>query len=389
MSTKKVLILIVLAQFLCSSSWFAVNAVMGEISQKMGAPDTFLSDATMTIQLGFIIGTLTFAMLSMADRFSPSKVFFGSSIMVSIFNLILIYPTLSLSYMLLSRFVVGFFLAGIYPVGMKIAADYFEKGLGKSLGFLVGALVLGTALPHLIKGFSYDVPWSYVIYTTSLLTILGGSGLIILVPDGPYKKIGQGIKFNSLLDGFKIEAFKEAAFGYFGHMWELYTFWAFVPIILQAYLEKNGVPYNDISLYSFIVIASGSVGCMVSGYLSQYYSAKRLASTFLFLSCMCCLLSPILFLMESAWLVILLLIFWGIAVVADSPLFSTLVAQNSPPESRGTAITLVNCIGFTITIISIQFLHFAKSYVDPQYIYMLLAIGPIWGLVNLLKIESH
>ncbi len=385
MVSKKILPLIVIAQFFCSSSWFAVNAVIENIITKIGASPAFLANATIAIQLGFIAGTLVFAVFSVADRFSPSTVFFVSAVFVCLFNLFLILPIIGKMGVLCSRVAVGFFLAGIYPVGMKIAADYFDKGLGKSLGFLVGALVLGTSFPHFIKSFTFATYWQYVIYGTSFLTILGGTALVVFVPDGPFKKSMQKIKLRSLFDGFINKNFKAAAFGYFGHMWELYTFWAFVPIILKNHLLYNQTKGTNIALFSFIIIATGGIACAMSGYLSRYFSEKKIATFSLLLSCLCCLLSPFLLYTTSTTFTIIFLIFWGMVVITDSPLFSTLVARFAPPESKGTALTLVSCIGFAITIISIKSISFMGELIDVRYIYVLLSIGPIWGLLHLNK----
>mgnify|MGYP002639492489 CR=1 FL=1 len=126
-----------------------------------------------------------------------------------------------------------FFLAGIYPVGMKIATDYFKNGLGKSLGFLVGALVIGTEFPHLLNGISDTFTWKPVLITTSSLAIFGGLLMFILVPDGPYRKPSQQSDFSIFFKVFQNRKFRSVTFGYFGHAWELYAFWAFVPIILM------------------------------------------------------------------------------------------------------------------------------------------------------------
>jgi MFS family permease len=385
MVSKRVLPIIVLSQILCSSSWFAVNAIIAQVGARFEESPNFLANVTIAIQLGFILGTLFYAIFSFADRFSPSKVFFYSSLLVGLFNLVLIIPTIGMIEIMTSRLMVGFFLAGIYPVGMKIAADYFDKGLGKSLGFLVGALVLGTSFPHFIKSFDLGLPWQYVIYSTSFLTFLGGFILILNIPDGPFKKKSQKLAIKNLFDGFKNVHFKSAAFGYFGHMWELYTFWAFVPMMLESHFENLQLENINIAFISFTIIASGSISCVMGGYLSQFFQAKTVATLALFLSCLCCLLSPFFLFSSSSSLTIAFLIFWGMVVIADSPLFSTLIARFAPVETKGTALILVNCIGFTITIVSIKFISFLANKIDPAYIYTLLAIGPIFGLISLKK----
>ncbi len=376
---KKSLIIIVVAQFFCTSLWFAGNAIIADLTTALHLPSTFIATLTSIVQFGFISGTFIFAFFSISDKFSPSKVFALSAFLAAVFNLGMAINGISETNLLIFRFSTGFFLAGIYPVGMKIAADYVDKGLEKSLGFLVGALVLGTAFPHLLKSFTAHFPYQNVIYSTSILAIIGGS-LIYFLPDGPFRKPNLNFKLNAIFEGFKNKEFRKAAFGYFGHMWELYAFWAFVPIILSknnAFLNSN-----QISIWSFIIIAVGSLACIFSGLLSQKYQTKKIAFIALSLSGICCLLSPI-FIQQSLWIFIGFMIFWGVMVVADSPLFSTLVAQNAPQQNRGTALTIVNCIGFSITIISIQFLQIMVKHIDFQYLYMFLAIGPFLGLLAL------
>ena len=380
---KKILPIIVLSQFLCTSLWFAGNAILPDIIVTLHLHPNFLAHLTSAVQVGFITGTLVFAVLAISDRFSPSLVFFVSSVIAAIFNLAITIEGIHSISLLSFRFLTGFFLAGIYPIGMKIASDYYQKGLGKSLGFLVGALVVGTAFPHLLKNITAELPWKYVIFSTSALSVLGGLTIFLFVPDGPYRKSGQKLKLTEFLMGFKNKKFRAAAFGYFGHMWELYAFWAFVPVMLATY--KNHFPQShlNIPLFSFLIIASGGVACVVSGLLSQKFAPEKIATLSLFLSCLCCLFSPLFLLNPSEAISLAFLFFWALVVIADSPLFSTLVAQNAPEESRGTSLTIVNCIGFTITIISIQFIGALSNPANAQYLYTLLAIGPIIGLVAL------
>ena len=291
--------------------------------------------------------------------------------------------------MILFRVLTGFFLAGIYPVGMKIASDHYQQGLGKSLGFLVGALVLGTAFPHLLKALTANFPWRYVIFGTSALSTVGGLAMLIFVPDGPHRKAGQKLNFGGFLNSFRDVKFRSAAFGYFGHMWELYAFWVFVPVILTAYKSHYPVIDFNIPLLSFFIIASGSLACVFSGLISQRLGAKRTATIALSISCLCCFISPLLLFSSSPVALVIFMFIWGMAVIADSPLFSTLVAQNAPATSKGTALTIVNCLGFAITIVSIQFINALRNAENARYIYMLLAIGPVLGLLALFKRERQ
>jgi len=335
LSNKKwILPVIVIAQFCCTSLWFASNGAINDLIANFQLSYQALGHLTSVIQFGFITGTLTFAVLTIADRFSPSHVFFVCGI------------------------------AG--------------------LGFLVGALVLGTALPHLLKGITTEITWKSLIFIISGLAVIGSFLILLLVADGPYRKKSQQPDFSQWLSVFKHNRFRAAAFGYFGHMWELYAFWAFIPVILNYKLGNDILPY-DISILSFVIIGIGSLGCVVGGYLSERYGTQKIATIALCLSLICCLISPIMLSFNNPEILIVFLLFWGIVVIADSPLFSTLVATNANPQSKGTALTIVNCIGFAITIISIQLLNYLNQYLDLINILWLLAIGPIIGLIFLMS----
>jgi MFS family permease len=384
---KKVLPITVIAQFLCTSLWFAGNAVMSDIIQQFQVSPSYLTYLTSTVQAGFISGTLLFAILGVADRFSPSKIFFICAIVAASFNLIIGFSGVHLMLLFVCRFLTGFFLAGIYPIGMKIASDHYEQGLGKSLGFLVGALVLGTSFPHLLKSGLGHLPWKYVIFSTSILSFLGGLTLFLGVPDGPYRKPGQQLKLAAFMHSFKNNEFRAAAFGYFGHQWELYTFWVFIPVILSNYSRHFKIDLN-IPLWSFFFIFVGSLACVISGLMANRFGAKKIASIALSVSGICCVLSPFFLFSSSIVLFFLFLLVWGMFIVADSPLFSTLIAQNAPTELRGSSLTIVNCIGFTITILSIQFMNVILTKENTQYIFMMLAFGPLFGLYALLKKQN-
>lgn len=384
MSNKKTLLFIVLAQFLCTSLWFAGNAVVGDLIHKLSFPSNAVGHLTSAIQFGFIIGTLGYALLNIADRFSPSKVFMCSAILAAGFNLLLTLPSLGFTLALSSRFFTGFFLAGIYPVGMKIAADHFDKDLGKSLGLLVGALVLGTAFPHLIKSYTSATSYELVICLVSALAVLGGLLILIFVPDGPYRKPSQQVQLGKTFAAFRNSKFRGAAFAYFGHMWELYTFYAFIPQILVYFMIKNQVEFN-VSFWSFLIIGAGGLGCALAGLLSQKHPPKVIAAVALSVSGIICFFTPVLLGFSMSFLFLATLLIWGITVAADSPMFSTLVAKNAIAELKGTALTIVNCIGFALTIASIQLVSWMMDFIDFRYLFLILAIGPVFGLINLLS----
>jgi MFS family permease len=377
-----ILPIIILSQFACTSTWFAGNAILESLSKQLAFGSDIIGYVLSSVQFGFIIGTLLFGILMIADRFSPSRVFMLCAFLASLSNLFLILPNLSVYTLMLARFSTGFFLAGIYPVGMKIAADYYEKGLGKALGFLVGALVLGTAFPFLINGISWGNHPDSVIKITSGITAIGGLLLFVLVPNGPFRVVSPTLKLDAGPRLFRNSEFRKSAFGYFGHMWELYAFWAFTPI---AILWFNSDTESEISvpLWTGIIIALGGVSCAFGGIVSQKIGSKKVAMFALSMSGLLCLISPILFSLPSP-IFLLGWCLWGIAVTADSPQFSNLVATSVTPELKGTALTLVNCIGFAITIFSIQLLGLLQNNIPIYLLFIPLAIGPILGVYNLM-----
>jgi MFS family permease len=346
-------------------------------------PNSALENLTSAVQFGFITGTLLFALFTIADRFSPSKVFFLCASLGALCNASLIFKFNTISNLLIIRFLTGFFLAGIYPIGMKIATDYYKKGLGISLGFIVGALVLGTALPHLLKDSMHAFSWETVLLSISGLAIFGGCLLVIFVKNGPYRQKGTSLDLTICFKVFKNRAFRKASFGYFGHMWELYTFWTFVPILLKTYSDMYTKVQFNIPLLSFFIIGIGSISCILGSYLAAKFGTKRTAFSALLLSCICCLVSPLFFLISNETIFLLFLLFWGMVVIADSALFSTLVAQNTPEKDKGTALTIVNCIGFSVTILSLQLVSALFHSTSSTFVFLILAIGPVLGLISL------
>lgn len=383
--SKQILILIVLAQFCCTSLWFASNAIIEQLISAFSLAENCLGMLTSFVQFGFIAGTLLFALSNIADRFAPSLVFFGCAIAGSLFNAGLLLESNQYWSILTLRFLTGFSLAGIYPIGMKIAADYFEKGLGLSLGYLVGALVLGTALPHLFTAYSTNIPWQSVLIIISILSALGGILVLAFVPSGPYRSPSQELQWHKAFSIFKQKDFNAAAFGYFGHMWELYAFWTFLPLLLIAYFDFHQIPSPNISLVSFLIIGLGSAACILGGYWAEKTNPKKVATQALVISTLCCLLIPVLFLVNSPSLFLSFVFLWGFFVIMDSPMLSTLVAQTAPAAFKGTALTIVTCIGFAITIFSIQLLSFLVDFIPIENTLPLLAIGPIVGLIFLRK----
>lgn len=381
-----ILPVIVFSQFAGTSLWFAGNAVIPDLITELGLAETAVGYITTAVQAGFIMGTLVFAILNVADRVSPVKVFLSCSVLGASFNALTAFGG-SFPELMGARFLTGFFLAGIYPVGMKITSDWHERGLGKALGYLVGALVLGTAFPHFLKFAGADLPWRYVIFGTSVISVLGGLMLFLTVSDGPFKGKPGVFKPSAVFTLFRQKNFRSAAFGYFGHMWELYTFWAFVPVMLAYYVAESGTSL-DISLWSFFIIGIGGVSCAIGGHISLSKGSKKVAFSSLLISGICCLLIPFLF-QAPAWMFILFLLIWGMFVVSDSPQFSTMVAGSADRSYVATGLTIVNSIGFAITIFSIQLVSVLWVSNSTAFVFWVLLAGPILGLMSVSKFKKE
>jgi len=379
---RRVLPVIVLSQFAGTSLWFASNAVMGDLQRHWQLPDNALGAMTSAVQFGFIAGTLCFAWFAWADRFSPRLLFLVSAWLGAFANLLVWLATGGLSDLLLWRFVTGFFLAGIYPVGMKIAVAWYRQGVGRAIGYLVGALVLGTAFPHLLRGLGQALPWPAVIAASSAVAAMGGTLLFLLVPDGPHLPPGRRLQPGALKTLIRCADFRRASFAYFGHQWEIYALWTFIPTLLAAYARQHGLAGFPVSLWSFLIIAVGAAGCIGGGIVSRQVGSLVVAFAQLAVSGCCCLLVPLAFFLPPGLFLPFLLI-WGIAVVGDSPQYSALSAHTAPREQVGSALTLMNCLGFAVTIGSIQLLsHLMRSFplVD---LLPLLGFGPLFGLWQL------
>jgi len=374
-----ILPILVLSQFAGTSLWFSGNAIISDLQLHWNLDPASIGYVTSSVQFGFISGTLCFAFFAISDVFSPRKVFFVCSLLGALANLNIYLLADGLTSLLLFRFLTGFFLAGIYPVGMKIASGWYKEGLGQAMGFLVGALVLGTAFPHLLKGLGETLHWNSVIISVSFICVIGGLLMFLLVPDGPYLFKGTKFNYKAIYLIFQSKDLRAASFGYFGHMWELYTLWAFIPILLATYSKIYSIEIN-IPLWSFIFIASGALGCFLGGIISKRTGSAPVAFYQLVVSGICCLFSAIIY-EAPVFLFFAILIIWGITIAGDSPQFSTLTAQTAPKEYVGSALTIVTSIGFLITIFSIEFINYIINYINPKFVFMLLTPGPVIGLI--------
>ncbi len=378
------LFVIVLAQFAGTSLWFAGNAILPNLQPLLGT--TALSGwITSAVQLGFIGGTLVYTIYRIPDTYPATRVFLVSVVAAALFNLLILVLPLQSGWVLLSRFGTGFFLAGVYPVGMKIAADWFRPVLGRAMGFLVGALVLGTALPHLIRGIGKSLPYEGVLFTVSTLAVAGGLLLVWFIPATPVTRRSGTFNLGVFPMLLRPGPLRAGVAGYFGHMWELYALWAFLPALLAIYSQRHTDFLFNQSVWAFWGIAVGFLGCAGGGLIALRVGSRHVAMANLVISCCCTALIP-LAVNAPPLLFLGFLIIYGITLAGDSPQLTTIISTNVPNEIRGSLLTLVTCIGFSITIISIQALAWLLPYSGGSaWVFWVLVPGPllgIWGLVN-------
>ena len=372
---KRILPILVLAQFAGTSLWFAINAVMPDLQQQMGWPSSAVGRLTSALQLGFIVGTLVFALLAIADRFSSRRVFLSCALAGALCTLGALLHIESFNELLLWRAATGFFLAGIYPVGMKIASQWFPEGLGVALGWLVGALVLGSASAHGIRALAVELHWSTVMISVAVLAAAGGLILFMAIPEPPTSKAtAKKLEWQALASMWTDWRVRASVLGYFGHMWELYTLWVLVPLILATKLEGQ-----SLSFAAFGVLGIGALGCIGGGWLAKRWGSARVATLQLSMSGFCCLLAPWLMSAPLCWFLLWLAI-WGLTAAGDSPQFSTLTASNAPKHAVGSVLTLTNCIGFAISIVSIELFTSLAREQALDALLPWLGIGPLLGI---------
>ncbi len=383
----RALALIAFSQLLVLTLWFSASAVAPQLEELWRLSSAQTSGLTQAVQIGFVVGALALAVFGVNDAV-PSRVMFGFAAAIALLaNAALVTLDAGDYGMAFGlRFLTGAALAGVYPSGLKVMSGWFRTGRGMALGVLVGALTVGSAGPHLIRGVGFD--WQGVVLGASALAAVGAVILVAGVRDGPFEVPAQRFSLRLVGRTVRNREFRLASYGYFGHMWELYAMWTWTASFLAASAAAGGYSSGWVSTATFFVIAVGGAGAAVAGVAADRMGRPLVAGLSMALSGSIALASPLLF-GVSPWLTVPVFLVWGFAVVADSAQFSALVTEVTSPTERGTALTLQTALGFLITLITIQLIPDLAEVHSWRWAFPVLALGPAAGILAMRTLAAE
>jgi MFS family permease len=387
MTRRRQLALVAVVQVLAMATWFSASAVVPAIRADWGVGARDATWLTGAVQLGFVAGAVTSGVLNLPDRVPIERLIAGSAFLAAAVTASVAAFADSLVEALPLRFLTGFALAGVYPPSMKLIATWFDRGRGLALGVIVGALTLGSAVPHLLVGA--ELPWKRVMYLAAALAFAGGVLALAAARPGPLATPTPPFDPRYAFVLFRDPEPRLATIGYLGHMWELYAMWTWLPAYFAASLARNGGGWQpDPRTTAFFAIGvAGIVGCVFGGYFGDRFGRAGLASAALATSSACCFGACALY-GAPAVVVVPLLLVWGAAVIADSGLFSTCISSSVDPRYIGTALTTQVALGFLLTVLTIQVTPTLVDTSGWRLVAALLGIGPAIGMVAMARLHA-
>jgi MFS family permease len=384
-----VLALLAIAELLGMSLWFAASAVSPQLRAIWGLTASEAAWLTTIVQLGFVCGTAVAALLNLPDLIPAGRLFSGAAFLGAAANAaILAVPGYRAALVL--RFLTGFFLAGVYPPAMKMAATWFRSQRGLAIGVIVGALTVGKATPYLVRAIP-GVGLRPVVLTASVGAVIAGLLVTLGYRDGPFPFTSRAFSWGHVRDVVRVREWRLATASYLGHMFELYAFWTWIPAFLAASVAANaGGRYRAaraISLLAFATIAVGGFGSVWGGIFADKRGRERLVAISLLVSGSCCLLSGFLF-GGPIWVLGALAMAWGFFVIADSAQFSTLVTEAVPAHAVGTALTVQTSLGFLLTMLPMQIVPLIAQRAGWRWSFAILALGPVAGIAAIRRLAT-
>jgi MFS family permease len=382
--------LLALCEVSAMAVWFSASAVVPSLTAEFALTPTQVSLFTSTVQVGFVAGTLSSAALGLADRLDPRRFFMASAIVGAAANASILWLTPGTAAVYAARFLTGMCMAGVYPVGMKMAGTWARGDLGLMVAILVGATTVGSASPHLFNAFG-GIDWRFTIAATSVTAGLAGLA-VNLVALGPALVAARAFSPRHLALAFRTPALRLANFGYLGHMWELYAVWAWLGVFLYASFRIDSAGYDPAFLariVMFVVMGGGGlVGCIVAGWLADRCGRTAVTIGALAVSGTCALTAGLFFAGHPIWLAAVCLV-WGVTVIADSAQFSASTTELSRPELIGTMLTVQTCAGFLLTLVTIHLMPVLVEAVGWRYAFVPLAAGPAFGAAAMARLRRH
>ena len=369
--------------------WFSASAVVPALVAEFGLSGFAQAALTSGVQAGFVIGCLASAYLGLPDRFDPRRLFAVSALIGAGANaLLLVVDPRSIATPLL-RLVTGACMAGVYPVGMKLASTWAKGDMGLMVGILVGALTLGSAAPHLFNALG-GVQWRIPLAVSSV-SALAAALLIGFAGIGPNRAPAPRFDPAAALSAWRDLPLRLANLGYLGHMWELYAMWAWIGVFFGASFALRLAP--DVAplaakLAAFATIAAGAIGSVGAGLLADRLGRTTLTIAAMAVSGTCAATIGFLFGGDPIWLVVVGVI-WGISIVADSAQFSASVAELADPARVGTMLTVQTALGFTLTLITIHLMPYLIDALGWRYAFLPLAVGPAAGIWAMARLRAH